>query len=122
MLFVETITNYPINSNCYVVYQDSDRSCIIIDPGTEYCNNLIIFLNTKALMPKYIVLTHSHFDHIMGVNKLREIYNIKLVCSIACNKYIIDPKKNLSLFQNMAGLKLKVADIIVEKIVLLFRD
>lgn len=46
-ILVGIIQNQPIDSNCFVVYNDLNSSCIIIDPGTEDCNELLLFLEKK---------------------------------------------------------------------------
>ena len=54
---------------CYVVW-DSTLECVIIDPGVssddEFCR-LCKFIADKSLKPVKILLTHGHFDHVMGV-------------------------------------------------------
>jgi len=64
-------------------------------------------------MPEYIFLTHEHFDHIWGVNLLKEIYNSQLICSLACSQKIVNKKKNMSIFYNQVGFEIYPADIIV---------
>jgi hydroxyacylglutathione hydrolase len=113
-LFVEQIINNPINSNCFILYTSENSSCIIIDPGTEDCKDLLNFLHQKKLVPQYVFLTHEHFDHIWGVNKLKEMFNCKLVCSNICAENIIDKKKNLSVFYNQIGFETYEADIILK--------
>ena len=80
-VFIERILNKPIDSNCFVIHALGKHSCIIIDPGTEDCEDLIRFLKSKYLIPEYIFLTHEHFDHIWGIKKLKETYSCKLICS-----------------------------------------
>lgn len=111
--FVEQIVNKPINSNCFIVYTAESSSCVIIDSGTEDCKEILIFLAEKNLTPNYIFLTHEHFDHIWGVNKLKEMFDSKLVCSAICAENIIDKKKNLSVFYNQVGFETCGADIII---------
>lgn len=113
-IFIERIPNKPIESNSFVIYTYANNSCIVIDPGTEDCNDLIEYLEGKRLIPEYIFLTHEHFDHIWGVNKLKETYNSKIVCSIDCSVRIIDSKKNMSLFYNQIGFETYPADIYIE--------
>jgi hydroxyacylglutathione hydrolase len=115
-LFVERIPNWPIDSNSFVIYTQANSSCIIVDPGTEDCDKLIEFIVEKRLNPEYIFLTHEHFDHIWGVNKLKEIYNCKIVCSLECSLRIITSKKNMSLFYNQVGFITYPADIFIEDI------
>lgn len=112
-LICHRIINNPIDSNCFVVYHAGDRSCIIIDPGSENDATLIAFLEKESLIPKYILLTHEHFDHILGVNTLKEKYDPIVVCSESCAKSIKDPKKNLSVFYNQKEYKVNSVDIIL---------
>jgi glyoxylase-like metal-dependent hydrolase (beta-lactamase superfamily II) len=115
-LLVKRIPNKPIDSNCFVVYSTYNESCLIIDPGTEDCADLIRFIDMSNLKPDYILLTHEHFDHIWGVNKLRDIYAIKLICLRDCSAMIADKKKNMSLFYDQVGFETCHADILLEDI------
>jgi hydroxyacylglutathione hydrolase len=107
LIFVKIIKNYPIDSNCYVVYSDFNQDCVIIDPGTENCEELLSFLNTEKLSPLYVMLTHEHFDHVWGVNKLFESFSFTLLCSKHCVQAIANKKKNLSLFFDNIGFEIK---------------
>jgi hydroxyacylglutathione hydrolase len=114
MLFIKRITNKPVTSNSFVVYTHKNGKCIIIDPGSEDCEDLIIFLNENGLTPEYIFLTHEHFDHIWGVNKIKDTYSCKIVCSGNCSEKIGDKKKNMSVFYNQLGFESYTGDILIE--------
>ena len=115
-IFVEQILNKPIDSNSFVIYSQANNSCIVIDPGTEDNFDLLVFLKEKNLNPEYVFLTHEHFDHIWGVNKLRKLYPCKIVCSIKCSEKIVEKKKNMSLFYDQVGFETDPADILTEDI------
>lgn len=53
-------------------------------------------------MPKYVILTHEHFDHCWGVNELVERYHIPIICSQGCIEDIKSYKKNCSVFYDNA--------------------
>lgn len=74
------------------------NECIIVDPGSRSEKKLIDYLDGDYLNPKYIILTHEHFDHCWGVNELVERYHIPIVCSEICAKAIKNKKKNCSVF------------------------
>jgi hydroxyacylglutathione hydrolase len=105
-ILIEMIKNRPIDSNCFVIYSRFLSNCIVVDPGTESCEDLLFFLKNNNLTPNYLILTHEHFDHIWGVNKLIETFNSTLVCSEKCFKFIADKKKNLSVFYNQIGFEI----------------
>lgn len=78
-LTVLKIENYPVASNCYVLYDKSQgNTCILVDPGSENCDSLERTLEEHELLPEYIILTHEHFDHIWGCNYLTNKYKCKL--------------------------------------------
>ena len=105
-LLIEIIKNRPIDSNCFVLYNDSSSDCIIVDPGTNDCGELLCFLDQNKLVPEYLLLTHEHFDHILGVNKLLELFNCTIICSEKCLEFIGNKKKNLSVFQDQIGFEI----------------
>ena len=49
----------------------------------------------------YVFLTHEHYDHINGLNALREMYSFKTIASKQCSLGIQDAKKNLSRYFNV---------------------
>lgn len=60
----------PIETNTYLVVNESDQ-CLLIDPSSG-CEGVIKKLETYT--PQAIILTHGHFDHILGVPEIREHY------------------------------------------------
>jgi glyoxylase-like metal-dependent hydrolase (beta-lactamase superfamily II) len=64
-------TSGPVKVNSYLVYDSISRESIIIDVGSSV-DSLAKIVETKNLSLKYILLTHAHQDHIVGLNDLRE--------------------------------------------------
>ncbi len=58
------------SSNCYAIVDESSSIAAIIDPG-EFYDKIIDFLTDKKIKVKYILLTHGHLDHILGVYDLK---------------------------------------------------
>ena len=56
-----------IETNCYIAADEDTLECAIIDPGDE-SNTILDYIEDHKLKPKYIFLTHGHFDHTMAVN------------------------------------------------------
>lgn len=99
MLTVHTIVNKPVPSNCFVLYdKEVGCECIVVDPGSKRDDELFTFLDKEGLIPQYIILTHEHFDHCWGVNKLVEKFEIPIICSALCAECIQFEKRNCSVF------------------------
>lgn len=76
MIHIEHFTFNSFQTRCFVVWDD-DGNCTFIDPG---CNSetevkrLNDIVASKGLHPSCIMLTHGHFDHILGVARLAALY------------------------------------------------
>lgn len=119
MLKVERFVNQLMTSNCYLVYDDATKKCLVIDPGSEKSLNEIAFIEAHRLSLDYIILTHEHTDHNWGVNALREHFkDTKLICSEECNKHI--KKANRAYFllyydDPVSRYEIAPADILIMK-------
>ncbi len=63
-----TISPRGFGANTYVITTDN-KTAIVIDPSQPRVESELIKL---GLTPKYVLLTHCHFDHVMGVNALQQ--------------------------------------------------
>ncbi len=74
----EMLTVGPLETNCYVIYSEY-KECIIVDPGFE-ADEIISLVEKLGKIPKYVLLTHTHFDHISALRDIREKYkNVKIL-------------------------------------------
>ena len=55
----------PLGANCYTVYDDDTKNCLIIDLGGDFYK-IIEQTKSLGLTVKGVLLTHAHFDHAMG--------------------------------------------------------
>ena len=81
MRFLHLVFNHFL-VNTYLIYADNN-DCVLIDPA---CNNemeeqkLQEVISNHKLSIKYILLTHTHIDHIAGCEFAKKTYrNAKLV-------------------------------------------
>jgi glyoxylase-like metal-dependent hydrolase (beta-lactamase superfamily II) len=70
-----------LETNAYVVYDTDSREAMIIDPGAEP-DFLYENIKNEKLNLKYIIATHGHFDHVLGINRLRTLTNAKSCMSV----------------------------------------
>ena len=58
------------NTNSYL-FSEWKKECIIIDPGGD-SKNIISNMSQKNLVPRGIVCTHGHIDHIMAIRSIQK--------------------------------------------------
>ena len=61
----------PLQTNCYILGCNITHDAIVIDAGGDV-DKILNFLERHNLNLKYILCTHSHFDHISGNYDLKE--------------------------------------------------
>lgn len=83
----------PISANCYILTDKKSRESAVIDPGDF---NEALKNDVKDLNIKYILLTHGHFDHILGVKELQAATGAKTYLLKEEVPLSSDPEKNLS--------------------------
>ncbi len=69
MLKIHTLPLGLYQTNCYIVHQDGDPHCIVIDPGYQP-ETILDCLDEQGLTLDAILLTHGHFDHVGAVRLL----------------------------------------------------
>ena len=57
----------PVGTNCYIVRNEDTDECFVTDPAA--CPpELVGHIRKEGLNVKAVLLTHGHFDHIMGLD------------------------------------------------------
>lgn len=78
-LQIETFPVYPLGCNCSILYSDTTREAIVVDPGGS--EELILErLGLAKLRVKTILHTHAHFDHCLGTAKVAEKFPESQIC------------------------------------------
>ena len=63
----------PLQTNCYIL-PGQDNRCLVIDPGDE-CPELYAQIDKMGGRLDYLLLTHGHYDHILGAAELCKRYH-----------------------------------------------
>ena len=95
----------PIQTNCYFLYREDTKDCLIIDPGYE-ADKIEDYVQKKQLHVTGILLTHGHFDHITAADEVRKKFQTKIYASKEEEELLADPGKNVSVMMgDSVGLK-----------------
>lgn len=84
------ITHYvvgEIGTNCYLIEDAATSAMAVIDPG-DVCPELYDEIDSRSGELKYILLTHGHYDHILGVAELCRRYH-PAVCASAAEMEVL---------------------------------
>ncbi|MBM3248274.1 MAG: MBL fold metallo-hydrolase [Candidatus Omnitrophica bacterium] len=92
-MILETVVVGPYQANCYILAEKEGSEAIIIDPGGDY-NKIKKAIDKYELIPKIVINTHGHIDHIGANDKFRlPVYIHKDDANC-----LLDSKRNMSAF------------------------
>jgi hydroxyacylglutathione hydrolase len=71
---IARFTTGPIETNTYVV-SDEFGAALVFDPSAG-CGPVLEHCRRAGLSVEAIVLTHGHFDHLLGIDEIRAVYEV----------------------------------------------
>ncbi len=74
-LLITAVKNGRWRENAYVVFHKPSREAVLIDPGGD-ANRLTGLINELGGEPKFILLTHAHFDHVGALDAMCRAYGL----------------------------------------------
>lgn len=84
-----------VQTNFYFLHREGESATIVVDPA-DYGREIYDELTRKGLEIKAILLTHGHFDHILGVKALKEKCGAPVYASAFERDVLEDPQLNTS--------------------------
>lgn len=90
---IKKITDFATDENCYVLIEN--KICFVIDPGAAY-EKVLAFINASNLKLEKILLTHCHWDHSVGAEKLKKATGAAVAASKECKENLKNSKINVS--------------------------
>jgi len=74
-MHVKTIAVGQLQTNCYILTDETTKTCAIVDPGDE--GSLILdYIEDLGLLLQAIFLTHGHYDHSMAVDDIVRAFDV----------------------------------------------
>ena len=94
MIDIITVVNGILEENCYIVH--NGQTALVVDPGSEP-EKILSEIKSRNLKVLGFLITHSHFDHVGALEKLRNEFPEAVVvtnknkadCSIGLFKFKI---------------------------------
>ena len=91
-----TLFTYPsadMDENAYVLFDEASGDCLLVDPGEP--DSPAIAKAAALGGVRYILLTHGHFDHVLGAAEARRRTGAPLVIHEADAPMLTDPQLSL---------------------------
>ena len=76
--YLKILPSGPLSTNAYVIVCAKTGNAAIIDPAPQSFVAIKEFITNYDLKADKILLTHTHWDHIAEVGKLKEFYTIPI--------------------------------------------
>lgn len=89
-LHVESFNSNSFAEQCYVVWDEESRHCLIVDPGFFSVHDWYRchqYLVQHQLQPKQVLITHSHTDHVSGTGIVANEYPGIAICGSADDQF-----------------------------------
>lgn len=78
MLVIKKFIFNPFSENTYVIWDEETNEGMVIDPGCSDGSeedDLVNFIDARNITIKYLIITHSHIDHILGCRFIKEKFS-----------------------------------------------
>lgn len=112
MVYKVTEITFPgFTANCYLAVDEETKDAFLIDPGA-YGIRQSEYIKSQGVNLRYILLTHGHYDHMLGVRSFKEAFGAKVVIHGEDEVCLSSPLKSLAITHGLNFPKTE-ADILV---------
>lgn len=84
-----------VQTNCYFLQNTDTNEVLVIDPGDKG-KKIYEELTGRGLKIQAVLLTHGHFDHVMGVDEIRNLAGVSVYLGEHEEKLISNADLNVS--------------------------
>lgn len=94
---VMTMTLGNMGNNTYIVIDEKNLNCVVIDPSYEP-ERIIEYISANGYHLKALLITHGHFDHIGAVDMIHDHMKVPVYAHKKEAAIMTDALKNLSTY------------------------
>jgi len=113
MPLVACVTVGVFQENCYLYACPQTLEAVIIDPGDE-APRILQRIQELKFVPKYIINTHGHIDHICAIDEVSAVYPVPLAIHPA-DVYMYTDEQSAKRFGLSAPLVKRKLDILLKE-------
>ncbi len=110
---IEMLVLGEVSTNCYLVCNQDTKECIIIDPAAK-ADIIIKAVEELEVLPKAVLLTHGHYDHIGAAKEIKEHFHIKIYANELEQEVLESSYKNLSEIMGSRTLSIQADEYLTD--------
>ncbi|RKY87797.1 MBL fold metallo-hydrolase [candidate division KSB1 bacterium] len=110
---IKTLVLSPFQTNCYILSCEKTNEGIVIDPADEG-ETIAGTIKELKIRLKYVLITHAHLDHIMGLLELKNNISDLIAMMDKKEKGVL---KNLPYQAAMFGMQVSKEIPVIDKFV-----
>src|ERR1700726_4503852 len=110
---VACITVGIFQENCYLYACPVTHEAVIIDPGDE-APRILSRIEELGFIPKYILNTHGHIDHICAIDEVSAVYPVPFAIH-ADDVYMLSDDRTARMYGRKAPLVEREPDILLKE-------
>lgn len=110
---IERFIAGPIDANNYLVWDEASKEAVLID-CSDYREDILKKIKEESLNLKYILLTHGHFDHILGLNEMSDVLKSRVGVS-SLDAPLLESVSEMCAFFGLPSEESQKYDFFVDK-------
>src|SRR5687767_3558273 len=75
---IQSFAAGPFSTNVYLLGCEKTKEAAIVDPSFESLSTIVSLLEAESLVPKKILITHSHLDHNADAAAVKKFFQIPI--------------------------------------------
>jgi glyoxylase-like metal-dependent hydrolase (beta-lactamase superfamily II) len=102
---IKTFVEGPIDANNYLIIDEKSNEAVLIDCSSAR-QEFVDEIKSNGVNLKYILLTHGHFDHLLGVDTFKQLFNVDTYVSEADMEQVNLVPNMMQMFLGMSAPKI----------------
>ena len=109
---MRTYISGPIDANNYLIWDENSKEAVLID-CSDYREDILSDVRGYGLKVKYILLTHGHFDHVLGVNEMAKALGAQVGLHTGDNVLVENINEYGNIFLGLPHMEIPKVDFFV---------
>ncbi len=92
----------PFQQNCTLIWDDGDKSGVVIDPGGDI-DQIYEAIGETGIIVEKILITHGHLDHVGAAMELKERLGVEIIGPHIDDKPLCDSVETVAESYDLPG-------------------